>query len=433
MSPWTNWAGTEHADPAVTSAPADTAGVVEAVTSAVAGGLRVKPVGAGHSFTGAAVTDGLMIDLGRLSGIVSVDQDAGVVTVLGGTRLHQLNEALWRLGLALPNLGDIDQQSITGALATGTHGTGGRLGGMATQVRALEVVLADGSVVTCSPQERPRLFEAARVGLGALGVITAVTLQCVPAFALHARERPEPLGQVLESLEHDVGTNDHFEFFWFPHTDRTMTKRNNRVAPGTPLAPLPRWRERVDDELLANTVFEWVNRIATVRPAVVPRLNALSSRALSAREFTDAAYKVFVTPRRVVFRECEYAVPREALPAVLAALRRWVDTHDERLPFPVEVRFAAADDVWLSTGYERDNAYVSVHQYHRLPHERYVAAFEAIVAEHAGRPHWGKLHSLGAEQLRGLYPRFDEFLAVRQEVDPGRTFGNDYLTRVLGP
>ena len=432
MSRWTNWAGTEHADPARTATPADTAAVATAVTAAVADGLRVKPVGAGHSFTGAAVTDGLLLDLTRLSGLDAVDQESGLVTVRGGTRLHRLNETLWQHGLALPNLGDIDQQSITGALATGTHGTGARLGGLATQVRALEVVLADASVVTCSPQERPRLFEAARIGLGALGVITGVTLQCVPAFALHAQERPERFGAVLESLEHDADTNDHYEFFWFPHTDRTLTKRNNRVPQGTPLEPLPRWRARVDDELLANTVFEWVNRLSTARPSIVPRLNAITSRGLSAREFTDAAYKVFVSPRRVVFRESEYAVPREALRDVLTSLREWVDSHEERLPFPVEVRFAAADDVWLSTGYERDNAYVAVHQYHRLPHERYVAAFEAIVGEHAGRPHWGKLHNLGADRLRGLYPRFDEFLAVRQEVDPGRTFGNDYLTRVLG-
>ena len=429
---WVNWAGTERADPARRSSPADTGAVVEAIRTAVAAGLRVKAVGAGHSFTGVAVTDGHLLDLHRLSGLVALDPATGLARVRGGTRLNDLNEALWRRGFALPNLGDIDRQSITGALATGTHGTGARLAGLAAQVRGLEVVLADGSVVRCSGQERPRLFQAARLGLGALGVITEVTLQCVPAFALHAQERPERLQDVLESLDHDAAANDHYEFFWFPHTDRTLTKRNNRVADGSPLEPLPGWRARLDDELLANTVFEWTNRLATARPGLVPRINAIAGRALSARQFTDAAHKVLVSPRRVVFRESEYAVPRPALPAVLDALREWVDTLDERIPFPVEVRFAAADDVWLSTGYQRDNAYVAVHQYHRLPHETYVAAFEAIVAEHAGRPHWGKLHSLDAERLRELYPRFDEFLAVRQEVDPGRSFGNDHLRRVLG-
>ncbi|HET7661496.1 MAG TPA: D-arabinono-1,4-lactone oxidase [Oryzihumus sp.] len=432
MTAWTNWAGTERAQPRRTVAVGSTDDVVAAVRAGVAEGLKVKPLGAGHSFTGAAVTDGVHLDLTGLSGLVAVDQGSGVVTVRGGTRLHELNPALLRHGLALPNLGDIDQQSITGAIATGTHGTGARLGGLATQVVALRIVLADGTVADCSAQERPRLFEAARVGLGALGVVTEVTLQCVPSFLLHAQERPEPLDQVLEALDHEAESNDHFEFFWFPRTDRVLAKRNNRVPEGTPLRPLPRWRARLDDELLANTVFEWTNRLATARPSLVPRLNAIASRALSARDFTDTAYRVFVTPRRVVFRESEYAVPREALRPVLAALRDWTELHDEPLPFPVEVRFAAADDIWLSTGYDRDNAYVAVHQYHRLPHEPFFAAFEAIVAAHAGRPHWGKLHSLGAERLRELYPRFDEFVAVRNEVDPGRTFGNAYLERVLG-
>ncbi|MGZ4651878.1 D-arabinono-1,4-lactone oxidase [Oryzihumus sp.] len=432
MTAWTNWAGTERAQPRRMVAARSTDDVVATVRAGVADGLRVKPLGAGHSFTGAAVTDGVHLDLTGLTGLVAVDQGSGVVTVRGGTRLHDLNPALLRHGLALPNLGDIDQQSITGAIATGTHGTGARLGGLATQVLALRIVLADGTVADCSATERPRLFEAARVGLGALGVVTELTLQCVPSFVLHAQERPEPLDQVLEALEHEAESNDHFEFFWFPRTDRVLAKRNNRVPEGTPLRPLPGWRARLDDELLANTVFEWTNRLATARPSLVPRLNAIASRALSAREFTDTAYKVFVTPRRVVFRECEYAVPREALRPVLAALRDWTELHDEPLPFPVEVRFAASDDIWLSTGYERDNAYVAVHQYHRLPHAPFFAAFEAIVAVHQGRPHWGKLHSLGAERLRELYPRFDEFVAVRNEVDPGRTFGNAYLERVLG-
>ncbi len=405
--------------------------VVEVVGRAAERGARLKAVGSGHSFTGIAVADSMLMRLDRMSGIVSVDGE--LVTVRGGTRLADLNPMLAERGLAMANLGDIDEQTIAGAIATGTHGTGAALTGLAGQVRALTMVLADGRIVRCSPTAEPELFAAARVGLGALGIVTDVTLQCTPAFLLQAVEAPEPLGEVLGRLDELVDGNDHFEFYWFPHTDRTLTKRNNRVPVGTTRAPLPRWRRALDDEFLSNTVFEWTNRLAARRPSLVPRINTVASRALTARGYTDDSYRVFASPRRVVFRESEYAVPRAAVPDVLTALRTWIDGHDERLPFPVEVRFAAADDVWLSTGYERAGGYLAVHQYHRLEHRRYFEAFEAIVAEHDGRPHWGKLHTLGVERLRGLYPRLDDFRAVHDRVDPGRMFANAYLERVLGP
>ena len=304
---------------------------------------------------------------------------------------------------------------------------------MATQVRELQLVLADGNKIICSIDQHPDIFAAARVGLGALGVITEVTLQCVPAFRLRAVEGPAPLEAVLESFDADVAEHDHFEFYWFPHTDRTLTKRNDRVPDDHQGRALPRWRYLLDDELLSNGLFEVVNRLGRLRPALVPRINQISARALSAREFTDTSYAVFNSPRRVRFVESEYAVPRPSLVPVLRSLKDWIDDHDERIVFPVEVRVAAADDIWLSTGFERDNAYIAIHQYHRLDHRRYFAAFEAIVAEHQGRPHWGKLHSLDADRLGQLYPRFDDFLRVRDRLDPGRTFGNDYLRQVLGP
>ena len=429
---WTNWAGTETSRLARVATPRSEAEVVDEVSRARANGLRVKAIGAGHSFTGVGVTDGVQLRLGALTGVTSIDSTRGEATVRAGTPLHVLNEELAAFGCALPNLGDIDRQSLAGATATGTHGTGLRLTGLSAGIRALRLVLADGSVVDCSPTREPELFQAARLGLGALGIVTEITLAVVPAFLLHAVERPEPLLDVLEHADVSAEANDHFEFYWFPHTDRTLTKRNNRVPEGTQKRPLPAWREKLDDDLLSNRFFEMTNRVATRLPRSTRGINGIASRVLSERQFTDSSHKVFVTAREVRFMESEWAFPREALRDVLLELRRWVDGHDEQISFPVECRFAAADDVWLSTAHERQSCYIAIHKYHRQAKGAYFDAFEAIATEHGGRPHWGKLHTRDADYLRSVYPRFDDFVAVRDRVDPGRLFGNPYLERALG-
>jgi FAD/FMN-containing dehydrogenase len=291
-------------------------------------------------------------------------------------------------------------------------------------------------VVTCSASSRPELFAAARVGLGALGVITAVTLRCVPSFTLLADERPMPVEEVLEQFDTLAAGHDHFEFYWFPYGRKALVKRNNRLSPagGAAAAPpaLPRWRRFWEFEVMENAAFGTLCRIGRARPRLIPALNRFSSAALSARTYTDVSHRVFVTPRRVRFAESEYAVPRESLGHVIAELRRAVPLLPDPVMFPVEVRVAAADDIWLSTAYGRESAYVAIHQYAGLPYQDWFDRFESIVAEVAGRPHWGKLHSLDAERLRPLYPRYDEFRRVRAEVDPEARFGNSYLTRVLG-
>ncbi|GAB3677225.1 D-arabinono-1,4-lactone oxidase [Angustibacter aerolatus] len=426
---WTNWARTETAHPVRVVTPRSVDDVAQVVTTAAAAGLRVKPVGAGHSFTGVAVTDGVQV---RPEGLATRFDVVGptTVTVGAGWRLHDLTRELERHGLAMANLGDVDVQTLSGAVATGTHGTGAALGGLASQVRGLELVLADGTVATCGPGEP--LFEAARLGLGAVGVVTALTLEVVPAFALRAHEGPGRLPDVLDGWLEHATAHDHFEFYWFPHTDRVLLKQHDRVPPGTPLEPLSPRRAWVDDELLSNRVFEAVNRLAAGMPRLVPALNAVSARALTAREHVDASYRVLASQRSVVFRETEWGFPRAAVPDVVRAIDAWVRRSHEHVPFPVEVRVGAADDPWLSTAHGRDTGWVAVHQYHRMPHQRYFAAVAAIAAEHGGRPHWGKLHPLGAEQLRTLYPRFDDAVAVRDRVDPAGVFANPYLDRVLG-
>ncbi len=430
---WSNWAGTELAHPVRQTHPASADEVAEDIRAAVAQGLRVKAVGSGHSFTGVAVTDGLLVHLDRMTGIRSLDVPTGRVTVGAGTPLRELNDALAAHGLAMANLGDIDVQTLAGAISTGTHGTGHALGGLATQVVGLELVTADGSLVQCSAGESPKTFAAARIGLGALGVVTAITLQCVPAFALRAAEAPMPLEEVLSGFDELAEGNDHFEFYWFPHTRRTLTKRNNRVPPGEPMRPVPRVRGWVDDELLSNTVFGWSQQVTARVPRITGRVNQVLARALSPREYVDASYRVFCSSRRVRFREMEYAVPRESIVDVLRSVQAWVDSSGERIPFPVEVRVAAADDIWLSTAYQRATAYIAVHQFHRLDHERYFRAVESIVGGVGGRPHWGKLHYQDAERLERLYPRFQDWREVRARLDPAGVLANDYLDRVVGP
>ena len=338
MSTWRNWAGTESATGVEILRPSSTDELAAAVKSAAEQGKKLKAVGSGHSFTGCSVPEQVMIRMDGLSSIIHADKDSGRVTVGAGTGLRKLNAGLAAFDLAMANLGDIDKQTISGAISTGTHGTGARLGGLATQVVALDLVTADGSILHCSAEEHPDVFAAGRVSVGALGVISALTLQCVPAFLLHAQEMPLPLGDVLDGFDEFADSNDHFEFYWFPHTDIALTKRNNRVGPGVGPSPVGRVRGWVDDELLSNKVFELTNRLAVRRPGLVPRINRIASHALSAREYVDASYKVFCSERNVVFRESEYAVPAENVVDVIRRLRDWIDTSGSRIPFPIEVR-----------------------------------------------------------------------------------------------
>jgi L-gulono-1,4-lactone dehydrogenase len=429
---WTNWGRNQTCHPAEVAVPRDVDELRATLARSQASGTPVRAVGSGHSFTPVAVTDGVQVRLDHLTGITAVDLDAARVTVGAGTPLHVLNPALQALGLALPNLGDIDRQTLSGAISTGTHGSGLRRQGIAAAVSGLTLALADGSLLRCSARTEPEVFGAARVGLGALGVLTEVELQCVPAFRVHAREFSADLTDVLETVADDIESHDHVDMHWFPHTSRVLVKHNDDVGDDDPGRALPSWRANLDDDLLSNHFFELVNRVSTRWPHHVPRLAQVTARTLLDREFTDDSWKVFCSPRRVRFREMEYAVPLSSVGPVVTALRDWIDAHDVALPFPVELRFTGADDVWLSTAHERANAYVAVHQYHRMDDGGVFAAFEAIAAEHSGRPHWGKLHSLGAERLRGLYPRFDEFRLVRDRLDPQRTFANAHLRHLLG-
>ncbi|WP_030990522.1 D-arabinono-1,4-lactone oxidase [Streptomyces sp. NRRL S-1813] len=428
--PWRNWAGNVTARPARSVAPASTEELAAAVRAAAEDGLTVKAVGSGHSFTPAAATDGLLVRPDRLTGIRRVDREAGTVTVAAGTPLKRLNETLAAHGLSLANMGDIMEQTVSGAAATGTHGTGRDSASIAAQITALELVTADGSVLTCSAEENPDVFASARLGLGALGVVSELTFGVEPEFLLTAREEPMAFDEVTDRFNELVAENEHFEFYWFPHTGSCNTKRNNRSqGPPAPPGKVSGW---VEDELLSNGVFQLVCTLGRAVPAAIPGIAKISSRALSARTYTDVPYKVFTSPRRVRFLEMEYALPRAAAVAALGELKALVERSDFKVSFPVEVRTAPADDIALSTASGRDTVYLAVHMYRGTPYEAYFAAAERIMTAHDGRPHWGKLHTRDAAYLADAYPRFGEFTAVRERLDPERRFANAYLRRVLG-
>ncbi|HSP75710.1 MAG TPA: D-arabinono-1,4-lactone oxidase [Cryobacterium sp.] len=429
---WRNWARNQAVTPVRVERPSSVAAVQRAVVAAGTVGLRVKAVGSGHSFSDIALAPGVQLDLLDLAGLIGVDTVTGQVTLAAGTRLFELPRLLRRYGLALPNMGDVDRQTISGAVSTGTHGTGGRFGGLVTQIVALTLVAGDGTLLRVSATENPELLPAVRLGLGALGILVDVTLQCVPAFLLHAVEAAEPLDEVLEDYLDRSDRNDHFEFFWFPHTETALTKTNTRLPLEAGRSPLGRVARFVDDELLANGAYRGICAVGAVLPATVPRFNRLAARLTGTREFTDVSHRVFLTNRTVRFQEMEYALPRVLVPAALREVRALIEARGWRISFPIEVRSAAADDVWLSTATGRDTGYIAVHRYYREDPAAYFQAVEAIMRAHGGRPHWGKMHDRDAASLRADYPHFDDFLAVRDRLDPERRFSNSYLERVLG-
>jgi L-gulonolactone oxidase len=428
---WRNWGRTQQCDPAAVELPGSELEVAEAIRRADAAGQRVKVVGSGHSFTDIACTDGRMLSLDRLNRVLAVDERARLVTVEAGITIARLNEELAARGLALPNLGDIDRQSIAGAVATATHGTGARFGGLATFLRGLHLITADGETLRCSPDEEPEVFHVARVGLGALGVVTRVTLQCVPAFTLRHVERRHRLADVLADLDRYVDANEHFEFYWLPHTDSCATIENNRTdEPAQVKSAYKRWRAEV---FYPNYFFGAVVAAGRAAPSLVPRLNAIVAGALGTTELIQRSDRVLISTRLVRFAEMEYAVPRARAREAVDGVREVVERRGLRVSFPIEVRFVAPDDIPLSTASGRDTCYVAVHMARGVPYEEYFRGVEAVMDGLDGRPHWGKLHFQTAATLAPRYPEWERFQAVRRKLDPEGRFSNAYLDRVLGP
>jgi L-gulono-1,4-lactone dehydrogenase len=431
MAEWRNWTGDQRCVPTRIERPRDRGDLIETVKRAGEAGLTVRAVGSGHSFSDAACTGGVLIEMGGLSRVLEVQRDAGLVKVEAGIGLRELSELIWGHGMALENLGDIDKQTISGAVATGTHGTGSRFRNLSSQIVAMELVLSDGTLLEVSSSSEPELLPAVRIGLGALGVIATVTLRTVPAFSIRRTDSPLPLSEALDRLQDLADGSDHFEFYVFPHTEVALLRQSER----TDESPDPRHPavEFGQEVVLENWVMGGIARAGRRLPSQIPRLSRFVSSQLAKNVKLDRSYRVFASRRMVRFTEMEYAIPRrhaaEAIPRVLEAGER----ADPAVGFPIEVRFVAGDDSMLSPAHDRDTCYIAVHQYQGMAWEGYFRSVETIMDSYGGRPHWGKRHFQTAATLAERYPRWEDFVAARARLDPEGTFRNQYLDRVLGP
>ncbi len=390
MPSWSNWSGRLRARPGRLHFARSEEDAAALVRRSAADGLTVRAAGAGHSHAPLVPADGVIIDTSGLAGIVAIDAAAQTARIRAGSRIYTLGRPLHDAGLALINQGDIDRQAIAGACATGTHGTGPALANLSSAVAGARLVLASGEIVSCSPGGQPQLWQAARLNLGALGLVTELTLQLRPAYKLAEHGWTEPVEGLLERLDEYVGATRHFEFFWYPENDRAAAKSLGETdAP--PRYPLDAEGER---------------------------------RAWS--------YEVLPSHRPHLHTEMEYSVPAAAGPACFRAIRALIQRDFPGLRWPVEYRTLAADDVWLSTAYGRATVSISVHQDIREDERPYFHACEAVFLEHGGRPHWGKVHYLDGPRLAAMHPRWADWWSVRDAVDPQGVFLNDHLRALRG-
>jgi L-gulonolactone oxidase len=428
---WRNWAGDQQCVPARTERPRTLDELRRTVADAAGAGLTVRAAGSGHSFTDIACTDGVMLRLEGLNRVLEADGGSGLVKVEAGIVLRDLSEALWQRGLALPSLGDIDVQTVAGAISTATHGTGPRFGNLSAQVEGVELVLADGSVLAVDGDSDPDTLRAARVSLGSLGVLATVTLRAVPAFALRRHDYTAPLGETLASVDELIARNRHFELYAFPHTEVAMCRETTEHDGEPPRErPVAEWAQ---DVFLENHVFGTFMRVARRFPSRIPQISRLVTRAAGSSVKVARSYRVFSTRRQVRFTEMEYAVPRPSGPEALLRVLEMIERRGYAVPFPIEMRFVGPDDAYLSTAHGYDTCYIAVHMFKGMVWEPYFRAVEAIMDSYGGRPHWGKRHFQSAATLAPRYPDWDRFQETRARLDPGGTFQNEYSQRVLGP
>ena len=421
---WHNWSGSVQSQPREIAQPTSIDELAQQMAAFSRSGRHVRVVGAGHSFTPIAQSNDVLMSLDKLQGIISVDAEQGTATVYGGTRLFHLGPALHKHGLAQENMGDINQQSIAGAISTNTHGTGLGFGSIATQVLALTLVTANGDVVDCSPSENPELFKAAQVSVGTLGVIAKVTLRVVPSKRLRLQTRRERLSTCLEHLEEYQQQNNHFEFYWFPYTDMGQVKFLNETD-----APATRsnlW-STFNKLAVENGALWLLSESCRMFPRISPRVSKISVAGITPLNEVNYSHQLYATPRMVKFQEMEYSIPVAQFSTVMGEIQARINERRYRVNFPIECRFVKGDNIWLSTTQGRDSAYIAIHMYRGMEYQRYFREIEEIFTQHEGRPHWGKIHTRDAAYLASVYPHWEDFRRVRAQIDPQGLFLNDYL------
>ncbi|KAF9573040.1 hypothetical protein EC968_009090 [Mortierella alpina] len=413
-----NWARTFRCVPEQYYTPSSEEEVLKIIHLARLSGKRVKAIGTGHSPSDLACTDGIMINTDKLDGLLHVDKEKRTVTVAAGMKLEKLHKLLELRDLALSNLGSISDQSVAGAMATATHGTGAEYASLCASVLDLTFITATGSTIYCSKTEKPDIFNAAVCSLGALGIITRMTLQCEPAFRLENKQEPAKLDEVLNNLDSIIHSAEHVRLWWYPHTDNVVVWRANRTTKSRPI-------ERVDDSVRVfnfDCLFpQYVNEWSIPWSRTAEALRALD------QFIENGSVKV---ESGVGLDESSDSKDGHALKVVKkeAGLK---------VHFPIEIRFVKKDDVWLSPAYGVDSCYIGIIMYRPygkpVPYKRFWAGFEQIMASFEGRPHWAKAHSVSFEGLKQSYPKLAAFSDIRQQLDPEGMFLNNYLRRHLVP
>jgi len=421
---WSNWSGSVQSSPRQINKPGSLDELQQIVQSAAHAGQTIRVAGSGHSFTPLVQTDDLLLSLEQLQGLVSVDHNEGIATVWGGTTLKALGEALFAQGVAQENLGDIDVQSIAGAVSTGTHGTGIKFGTLSTQIAGLTLVTANGDILECSPEQNPEIFKAAQVSLGTLGIIAQIKLRVVPAKRLRYQTHRLQLNDCLFHLEQYKKQNAHFEFFWFPYTNWGQVKFLNETD--APVSKTSLWGD-FSKVVLENGVYWLLCASSRLFPALCETVCTITGQAIPTVDEVNYSHRLFSTPRAVRFQEMEYNIPAQHMSTVIIEIQECINTQRFRVNFPIECRFVHADDIWLSPAYQRASAYIAVHMFQGMPYHDYFAQIEDIFKRYQGRPHWGKMHTRTATELATLYPRWDDFQRIRASLDPQGIFLNDYL------
>jgi FAD-linked oxidoreductase len=415
---WSNWSGSVAARPATSLRPADEATLADAVARA----NKVRVTGAGHSFMPLCETEGLLVSLEDMAGALRVAPDRKTVTAPAGWSLKRLTAALWDEGLSLINQGDVDPQSLAGATATGTHGTGRGLGSLATICRAFRLMRADGSIVTCSPTENPELFEAQRLSLGLFGVALEIEIDVIPAFYLAERIEKRQLPEIAEQWDSLADQHRHVEFWLFPHSDTAILKTLSLTDPCDP-------PHSTTD--MSETAFRRVCEIGAKLPWLIPTMQKGMMATPMASRRAGPAHAIFPSDRTVRFEEMEYELPQAAGMAALKEVLRWIRARRLPVSFPFEYRLVGGDDIWMSPMNRGPCVSISMHQFARMPWAALFREAEAIFRAHGGRPHWAKRHTLTRADVDALYPMAERYRAVRRAHDPAGAFLNPHLAELF--
>jgi FAD-linked oxidoreductase len=419
---WRNWSGSQKCVPAARSAPANVAELQELIASAKG---TVRAVGAGHSFSPLVPTDGTIVSLSRLSGLVDHDPKNLQATLWAGSRLGDIGQPLETAGQALINMPDIDEQTLAGCLATATHGTGVDIGCMSTFIEGLQLVDARGDLVDCDANNNPDLFQAAKVSLGSLGVITQVKLQNMAPYRLRRETVWREFDEILEIADAMADQHRNFEFFYIPYSGMGFTDTHDLTDEPVGSTEKIDSNDSVGDLKMAR---DWLQGSPKLRELIL----GSAVKILSDEVTVESSWKNYTNERNVRFNEMEYHLPREHGLQAMREVRAVLEAQHPEVFFPIEVRFIKGDDIWLSPFYQRDTCSIAVHRYFEDDYKPYFKSIEPIFRKYNGRPHWGKLNTLNQQDFRKLYPRWDEFTELRNSIDPKGRFLNPYLASLFG-